>query len=128
LPPVYFKRGSSAPRQRRSNHTTPAQHMTYFEQVFTELRLHPEKIAIVRHNIAQFQAQPYLKKGLHTAIDRLLLVFEDDNDIELLYRQVMSDDNIALRVRRYPLIFKGIIKINADSVAGSNVDADLIKD
>ncbi|WP_351077107.1 hypothetical protein [Shewanella sp. CAL98-MNA-CIBAN-0140] len=128
MPPVYFKRGSSAPRQRRSNHTTPAQHMTYFEQVFAELRRHPEKIAIVRYNIAQFQAQPYLKKGLHTAIDRLLLVFEDDNDIELLYRQVMSDDNIALRVRRYPLIFKGIIKINADSVAGSNVDADLIKD
>jgi hypothetical protein len=128
LPPVYFKRGSSAPRQRRSNHTTPAQHMTYFEQVFAELRRHPEKIAIVRHNIAQFQAQPYLKKGLHTAIDRLLLVFEDDKDIERLYRQVMSDDDIALRVRRYPLIFKGIINITADSVAGSNVDADLIKD
>ncbi|MFT6899651.1 MAG: hypothetical protein ACJA13_004092 [Paraglaciecola sp.] len=49
-------------------------------------------------------------------MDRLLLVFEDDNDIELLYRQVMSDDNIALRVRRYPLIFKGIISIDSDAV------------
>ncbi|MCT8987112.1 hypothetical protein [Shewanella phaeophyticola] len=44
----------------------------------------------------------------HTAIDRLLLVFEDNGDIELLYKQVMSDD-VGQRVRRYPLIFKGII-------------------
>ncbi|AZG73918.1 hypothetical protein [Shewanella livingstonensis] len=108
MPPVYFKRGSSLLRQRRSNRATPAQHMVYFEQVFAELRLHPEKIAIVRRNIAEFQSQPYLKQGLHTAIDRLLLVFEDDDDIELLYRQVMSDD-IGQRVRRYPLISKGII-------------------
>ncbi|MGI2001174.1 hypothetical protein [Shewanella frigidimarina] len=112
---VYFKRGSSAPRKRRSSRATPAEHTAYFEQVFAELRLRPEKIAIVRHNIAEFQAQPYLKKGLHTAIDRLLLVFEDDNDIELLYRQVMSDD-IGQRVRRYPLIFKGIISIDSNAV------------
>lgn len=115
MPAVYFKRGSSQPRQRRSNRATPVQHMAYFEQVFAELRLHPEKIAIVRHNIAEFQAQPYLKKGLHTAIDRLLLVFEDDDDIERLYRQVMSDD-IGQRVRRYPLIFKGLISISSDLI------------
>jgi hypothetical protein len=112
---VYFKRGSSAPIKRRSSRATPAEHTAYFEQVFAVLRLHPEKIAIVRRNIAEFQAQPYLKKGLHTAIDLLLLVFEDDNDIELLYRQVMSDD-IGQRVRRYPLIFKGIISIDSDAV------------
>ncbi|MGI2170585.1 hypothetical protein ACROAE_10355 [Shewanella sp. MF05960] len=105
---MYFKRGSGAPRPRRGNRATPVLHMDYFEQVFVELRRHPEKIAIVRHNIAEFQAQPFLKKGLHTAIDRLLLVFEDNDDIELLYKQVMSDD-VGQRVRRYPLIFKGII-------------------
>ena len=105
---MYFKRGSGAPRPRRGNRATPALHMDYFEQVFVELRRHPEKIAIVRHNIAEFQAQPFLKKGLHTAIDRLLLVFEDNDDIELLYRLVMSED-VGQRVRRYPLIFKGII-------------------
>ncbi|MBB1437467.1 hypothetical protein H5202_02045 [Shewanella sp. SG41-4] len=112
---VYFKRGSSAPRPRRSSRATPVLHTVFFEQVFAELRLNPDKIAIVRSNIAEFQAQPYLKKGLHTAIDRLLLVFEDDNDIELLYRQVMSDD-IGQRVRRYPLIFKGIISTHSNTV------------
>lgn len=114
MPSMYYKRGSGAPRSRRGNRATPALHMDYFEQVFAELRRHPDKIAIVRHNIAEFQAQPFLKKGLHTAIDRLLLVFEDSDDIELLYRQVMSED-IGQRVRRYPLIFKGIISPTANA-------------
>ncbi|MDD8057559.1 hypothetical protein [Shewanella metallivivens] len=63
MPSMYYKRGSGAPRSRRGNRATPALHMDYFEQVFAELHRHPEKIAIVRHNIAEFQAQPFLKKG-----------------------------------------------------------------
>jgi hypothetical protein len=43
------------------------------------------------------------------AIERFDWVFEATNDVDQICEQIMADDYIGNRLRRYPLLFKGVV-------------------
>ncbi|MBD1583880.1 hypothetical protein [Pseudoalteromonas sp. S16_S37] len=73
-----------------------------------ELKANPHKLDIVKSNCNAFKQQPFLKKGLLLAVERFEWVFEVDDNIERIIAQVLADDYIGKRIRRYPLLFKGV--------------------
>ncbi len=103
LYPVPSRRRPRA-RRRPSSHTH-----AFFDAVFNELERAPHKLAIVRANLAEFQSQPHLKRGLLKAVERFEWVFEVDDDLARIKAQVYADDFIGQRIRRYPMLFKGIL-------------------
>jgi hypothetical protein len=84
-------------------------HLNYIASVIEELNSHPEKLNIIKENCDRYKQQIYLKKGLLLAIERFEWVFEVDDDVERICVQIMADDYIGNRIRRYPLLFKGVL-------------------
>ena len=54
--------------------------------------------------------QQFLKRGFLLAIERFDWVFEASNDVEQICAQILADDYIGKRLRRYPLLYKGVIE------------------
>jgi len=96
------------PRRIRKR-TTNKQTTTFINQVITELQAHPEKLEIIRRNLNEYREQTHLKRGFLLAIERFDWVFEASNDVNFICQQILADDYIGNRLRRYPLLFKGVI-------------------
>lgn len=96
-------------RRVRSTRKQNPKLVHYFVSVTEELRHHPKKLEIVRQNLAYYQSQSYLKSGFLKALERMEWVFEANLSIEQICQQIMADDYIGNRIRRYPLIFKGVL-------------------
>lgn len=96
------------PRRIRKR-TTNNQTTTFINQVIAELKAHPEKIEIIRKNLDEYRGQTHLKRGFLLAIERFDWVFEASNDSNFITQQILADDYIGNRLRRYPLLFKGVI-------------------
>lgn len=77
-----------------------------------ELQKHPEKIAIVRSNIEVFRSQRFLKRGFLNALERMLWVFDAHDDVNLICQSILADNYIGGAIRKYPLIFKGVVNNN----------------
>lgn len=84
-------------------------HTDFINNVVSSLRTDPSKLDIIKNNLEEYRKQRFLKKGFLTAIERFDWVFETSDDIEFICQQILADDFIGQRLRRYPLLFKGII-------------------
>lgn len=99
-------RNSGRPRAPRKNN----QHSLFISNVVQQLRENPSKIAIIKRNLEEYRQQRFLKRGFLIAIERFDWVFEASDDIEDICQQMLANDYIGNRLRRYPLLFKGIIE------------------
>ena len=89
--------------------TTNKKTTTFINLESTELQAHPEKLEIIRRNLNEYREQTHLKRGFLLAIERFDWVFEASNDVNFICQQILADDYIGNRLRRYPLLFKGVI-------------------
>jgi hypothetical protein len=96
--------------KRLRKRTTNKLNTVFIDQVITELKSHPNKLEIVQANLARYRSQTYLKRGFLLAIERFDWVFEASNNIDEICAQIMADDYIGNRLRRYPLLFKGVLE------------------
>ncbi|AQP98461.1 hypothetical protein B0W48_00830 [Pseudoalteromonas aliena] len=96
------------PRKIR-NRPTSKLNTTFINQVVEELRADPSKISIIQNNLEQYRSQTHLKRGFLLAIERFDWVFEASTDINFICQQILADDYIGNRLKRYPLLFKGVI-------------------
>ncbi|WP_256096683.1 hypothetical protein [Pseudoalteromonas luteoviolacea] len=93
-------------RQKRDNNTCE----DYIYKVIAELQNSPNKITTLNENCEFYQQQRFLKKGFQRAIEHMQWVLAVDDDIARICNQIMADDYIGIRLRKYPLLFKGIIQ------------------
>ncbi|MBB1368892.1 hypothetical protein H5154_21370 [Pseudoalteromonas sp. SR44-5] len=98
---------NSKPRIRPANKHN--QHTDFIAKVVQQLRDDESKLAIIKGNLEEYRQQRFLKRGFLTAIERFDWVFEASDDIEDICQQILADDYIGQRLRRYPLLFKGIL-------------------
>jgi len=96
------------PRKRRHRPTSKL-NTTFINQVVEELRANPSKVSIIKRNLELYRSQAHLKRGFLLAIERFDWVFEASEDIDFICQQILADDYIGNRLRRYPLLFKGLI-------------------
>ena len=101
-----MQRNSGRSRAPRKNN----QHSLFISNVVQQLRENPSKIAIIKRNLEEYRQQRFLKRGFLIAIERFDWVFEASDDIEDICQQMLANDYIGNRLRRYPLLFKGIIE------------------
>lgn len=87
-----------------------AKQSAYIAAALDELQKHPEKIDIVRNNIEVFRTQRFLKRGFLNALERMVWIFDAHDDVGLICQSVMSDNYIGNAIRKYPLIFKGVVE------------------
>lgn len=95
------------PKPRK--HRAGKHNVVFINQVVAELKANPSKVAIIKNNLAHYRSQRHLKRGFLTAIERFDWVFAASNDIDFICQQILADDYIGQRLRRYPLLFKGIL-------------------
>ena len=86
------------------------QQQVFINQVINELKSNPGKLDIIRENLSYYREQQFLKRGFLLAIERFDWVFEASNDVEQICAQILADDYIGKRLRRYPLLYKGILE------------------
>lgn len=96
-------------REHRQRRTTPTRNAAFINQVIAALQADPSKLAIIRNNLNEYRQQQFLKRGFLLAIERFDWVFEATDDVQQICDQIMADDYIGNRLRRYPLLFKGVI-------------------
>lgn len=81
----------------------------FINQVIAALKSDPSKLAVIQKNLEQYRSQLHLKRGFLLAIERFDWVFEASDDVNFICEQILADDYIGNRLRRYPLLFKGVI-------------------
>ncbi|XQF91709.1 hypothetical protein ACOBV8_19690 (plasmid) [Pseudoalteromonas espejiana] len=97
------------PRRLRKRTTNSLNSLIYNKVLVTRAKTNPEKLAIIRNNLNEYRAQTHLKRGFLLAIERFDWVFEASNDVDFICQQIVADDYIGNRLRRYPLLFKGVV-------------------
>ena len=90
--------------------TTSSRNLQFINQVIAQLKAEPEKLQLIKNNLAYYRAQTHLKRGFLLAIERFDWVFEATDNIDEICDQIMADDYIGNRLRRYPLLFKGVVE------------------
>lgn len=98
-------------RRHRKDKPHP-QNQRYLLSVIEELKANPEKLEIVKYNVDEYQSQQYLKRGFLVALERMEWLFEANLSIDEFCQQILAEDYIGNRIRRYPLIFKGVLVNN----------------
>lgn len=86
------------------------QQVAFINQVINELKNDSSKLDIIRDNLSYYREQQFLKRGFLLAIERFDWVFEATNDVEQICAQILADDYIGKRLRRYPLLYKGVLE------------------
>ena len=94
----------------RRNRPTSSLNLQFINQVIAQLKSEPEKLQLIKNNLAYYRAQTHLKRGFLLAIERFDWVFEATDNIDEICEQIMADDYIGNRLRRYPLLFKGVVE------------------
>jgi len=97
------------PRVQRRQRPTLRRHSLFINQVVDNLKADPSKLNIIRNNLDEYRQQQFLKRGFLLAIERFDWVFEASNDVNQICEQILADDYIGNRLRRYPLLFKGVV-------------------
>ena len=92
------------------NSPTSSRNLQFINQVIAQLKAEPEKLQLIKNNLAYYRAQTHLKRGFLLAIERFDWVFEATDNIDEICDQIMADDYIGNRLRRYPLLFKGVVE------------------
>ncbi|NOU50360.1 hypothetical protein HG263_07370 [Pseudoalteromonas sp. JBTF-M23] len=95
--------------KRQKNKECDSRGLQFIHAALEELKANPDKLDIIKNNCNVFKQQPFLKKGLLLAVERFEWVFEVDDNIDRIVAQVLADDYIGKRIRRYPLLFKGVV-------------------
>lgn len=95
--------------KQRKNRSTPTRNTLFINQVIAALQADPSKLSIIRQNLDEYRQQQFLKRGFLLAIERFDWVFEATDDVQQICSQILADDYIGNRLRRYPLLFKGIV-------------------
>lgn len=95
--------------RRRANRPTKPQDMHYIQSVLNTLKAHPERIKILEQNCNEYKQQTHLKRGFLRAIERLEWVIHASQNIEEFEHSILADDYLGNVIRRYPLLFKGIV-------------------
>ncbi|MBE0353018.1 hypothetical protein [Pseudoalteromonas lipolytica] len=85
------------------------QQVAYINEVISALKDDPRKLDIIRKNLDFYREQSFLKRGFLLAIERFDWVFEASNGVDEVCAQIIADDYIGKRLRRYPLLYKGVI-------------------
>ncbi|OHU85388.1 MULTISPECIES: hypothetical protein [Pseudoalteromonas] len=96
-------------RARRPTKRDDSRHKAFIIAALNELKTHPNKLTIIKQNCQLYKQQPHLKRGFLTAIERCEWVLEVDDDIDRIIAQILAEDYIGNRLRRYPLLFKGVV-------------------
>lgn len=86
------------------------QQIAFINSVVSELKNNPSKLQIIRGNLDYYRQQRFLKRGFLLAIERFDWVFEATDNIDEICAQILAQDYIGQRLRRYPLLFKGVIE------------------
>lgn len=94
----------------RRNRPTSSRNLQFINQVIVQLKAEPKKLQLIKNNLAYYRAQTHLKRGFLLAIERFDWVFEATDNIDEICAQIMADDYIGNRLRRYPLLFKGVVQ------------------
>ena len=94
----------------RRNRPTSSRNLQFIHQVIVQLKAEPEKLQLIKNNLAYYREQTHLKRGFLLAIERFDWVFEATDNIDEICEQIMADDYIGNRLRRYPLLFKGVVE------------------
>ena len=94
----------------RRNRPTSSRNLQFIHQVIAQLKAEPEKLQLIKNNLAHYREQTHLKRGFLLAIERFDWVFEATDNIDEICEQIMADDYIGNRLRRYPLLFKGVVE------------------
>ncbi|MDN3487866.1 hypothetical protein [Pseudoalteromonas sp. APC 3694] len=94
----------------RRNRPTSSRNLQFINRVIAQLKAEPEKLQLIKNNLAYYRAQTHLKRGFLLAIERFDWVFEATDNIDEICDQIMADDYIGNRLRRYPLLFKGVVE------------------
>ncbi|WP_419148819.1 hypothetical protein [Pseudoalteromonas 'SMAR'] len=100
---------TSVGRRPRRPRAESKQTRHYIDRVITELLQQPHKLSIIKANCEYYRQQSYLKRGFLLAIERFDWVFAVDDDVERICQQILADDYIGKRLRRYPLLYKGVL-------------------
>ncbi|NMR25634.1 hypothetical protein HH219_08860 [Pseudoalteromonas sp. NEC-BIFX-2020_015] len=95
-------------RPRRKRRTENKNGSAFINNVIERLREDPSKLDIIRKNLDEYRQQRFLKRGFLLAIERFDWVFEASNNVDDICEQILADDYIGNRLRRYPLLFKGV--------------------
>ncbi|RUO35979.1 hypothetical protein CWE13_10580 [Aliidiomarina shirensis] len=104
---AYYPVRNRRPQRERN---LKAEDLSYFEQAFTCLKEMPERVAVLRANLAYYQQKKHLPKAAKAAITRfeyLLAVTEDPEEME---RRVMEDSYEGRKFRQMPLLLKGVCR------------------
>ncbi|KTF16750.1 hypothetical protein [Pseudoalteromonas sp. H105] len=96
-------------RVQRNQRASSRRHSNFIHQVIENLKADPRKLDTIRRNLDEYRQQQFLKRGFLLAIERFDWVFEATNDVDQICEQIMADDYIGNRLRRYPLLFKGVV-------------------
>ncbi|CAM4189415.1 hypothetical protein [Pseudoalteromonas byunsanensis] len=96
-------------RKRQPNKRDDSRHRTFIIAALDELKAHPSKLTIIKQNCQHYKQQAHLKRSLLIAIERFEWVFEVDDDVDRIIEQILAEDYIGNRIRRYPLLFKGVV-------------------
>jgi hypothetical protein len=99
-------------KHRTKNHnfkTEKVKVTPFIRDVLSELKRSPHKVQFIKDNCDYYKTQVHLKRGFLTAIERIELVLVIDNDVDRITQQILANDYIGNRIRRYPLLFKGIL-------------------
>ncbi|KPH62499.1 hypothetical protein ADS77_12420 [Pseudoalteromonas porphyrae] len=95
-------------RPRRARPKNNSKGTVFINHVIERLREDPSKLNIIRKNLDEYRQQRFLKRGFLLAIERFDWVFEASNNVDDICEQILADDYIGNRLRRYPLLFKGV--------------------
>ncbi|MBQ4833455.1 hypothetical protein J8L70_09415 [Pseudoalteromonas sp. MMG010] len=90
---------------------TPSKNQQFIQAVVAELKANPNKLKVIKSNLEHYRQQTHLKRGFLLAIERFDWVFDATQNIDEICQQILANDYIGNRLRRYPLLFKGVIDI-----------------
>ncbi|MCG7569288.1 hypothetical protein MHM89_05035 [Pseudoalteromonas sp. CNC9-20] len=96
-------------RRPRGPRKTPKTLQHHSEQVVAALKADPSKLELIKNNLEYYRQQRHLKRGFLLAIERFDWVFSAHRDVDEICDALLRDDYIGKRLRRYPLLYKGVL-------------------
>ncbi|RUO32015.1 hypothetical protein CWE12_03235 [Aliidiomarina sedimenti] len=86
----------------------PAAELAYFERALDQLQQAPERLAIVKANLAHYERQSHLPKSAKAAIKRFQYLLSVTEDPLEMRRWILEDSYEGRKFRQLPLLLKGV--------------------
>lgn len=100
-----------APRPRRPRSTTPST-QAYIQRALDCLQADPQKIAVIRGNVAHYETQTHLPKSARNALKRFQYVLAVTDDPQEIARWILDDTEEGRKFRQFPLLLRGLCDQN----------------